>query len=179
MTTSQWRRRDPAPSIDRIGSARRAWVSVRNTTALFAPLWAASLFVRPANRNGDWEDLAWVIAGMIFYVAAVLVVLPLFAFTLGRWIDKRTWRSTRRAVLTFGYYGVAFGVAAVGLYGLGGNAGVGLVLWLLIPGVAAAGARLLLDVRSVGWTIVSWVLYVLAMTAVLAVLMLLTIPRSA
>ena len=65
-------------------------------------------------------------------------------------------------MFTFGYYGVAFGVVAVGLYGLGGNAGVGLVLWLLIPGIAAAAARLLLDVRSLVWTVTSWVLYVAA-----------------
>ena len=37
--------------------------------------------------------------------------------------------------------------------------------------VAAAVARLLLDVRSLGWTIVSWVLYVLAMLPVVWVIL--------
>jgi hypothetical protein len=75
-------------------------------------------------------------------------------------------------VLTFGYYGLAWGVVAVGLYGFGGNASGGLLLWLLIPGVAAAVARLLLDVRSVSWTIISWVVYVFAMLPVLYVLLI-------
>jgi hypothetical protein len=164
--------REPAPSIERIGSARRAWVSVRNTTAIFAPLWILSLFLGPTADNGDWADLTWVALGSIYYAVAIVLVLPVFAFTLGRWIDKRTWRSTRKAVLTFGYYGLAWGVVAVGLYGFGGNASGGLLLWLLIPGVAAAVARLLLDVRSVSWTIISWVVYVFAMLPVLYVLLI-------
>jgi len=60
---------------------------------------------------------------------------------------------------------------AIGIYGFGGNASFGLILWLVIPGVAAAVARLLLDVRSLGWTIVSWVLYVLAMLPVVWVIL--------
>ncbi len=125
-----FRRREPAPSIERIGSARRAWVSVRNATVIFAPLWVISLLLGPTSKNGDWADLTWVAIGSIFYVVALVVVLPLFAFTLGRWIDKRTWRSTRKAVLTFGYYGLAWGVVAVGIYGFGGNPSLGLLLWL-------------------------------------------------
>ena len=169
--TASGRNREPAPPIERIGSARRAWVSVRNTAAVFAPMWIASLFLGPADTNGDWADLTWVAIGSVYYVVALVVVLPIFAFTLGRWIDKRTWRSTRRAVLTFGYYGLAWGVVSIGIYGFGGNASFGLILWLVIPGVAAAVARLLLDVRSLGWTIVSWVLYVLAMLPVVWVIL--------
>ena len=169
---AEWRRRDPAPSIERIGSARRAWVSVRNASVIFAPLWIGSLLLGPASTDGDFTDLAWIAMGTFYYVVALVLVLPAFAFTLGRWIDKRTWRSTRRAVLTFGYYGLAWGVVAIGLYGLGGNAGAGLLLWLLVPGIAAAGARLLLDVRSVAWTIISWVLYVLAMLPIIYLLVI-------
>ena len=71
-------------------------------------------------------------------------------------------------MLTFGYYGLAWGVVAVGLYGFGGDVSVGLLLWLVIPGIAAAVARLLLDVRSVWWSGVSWWFYLLAMVAALA-----------
>ena len=167
-----FRRREPAPSIERIGSARRAWVSVRNASVIFAPLWIVSLLLAPAPTGDDFADWAWIAMGSFYYVVALVLVLPAFAFTLGRWIDKRTWRSTRRAALTFGYYGLAWGVVAIGVYGLGGNAAVGLALWLLTPGIAAAGARLLLDVRSVAWTIISWVLYVLALLPVLFLLLI-------
>lgn len=159
--------REPAPSIERIGSARRAWVSTRNATSIFAPLWVGSLFLGPKHVGDSWADVTWVAIGAIFYAVAVVAVIPAFAFTLGPWIDKKTWRSTRRAVTTFGYYGLAWGVVAVGVYGLGGATGFWLLLWLLIPGLTAALARLLLDVRSVGWTIVSWTLYVLAVFAAL------------
>jgi hypothetical protein len=142
-------------------------VSTRNATSIFAPLWVGSLFLGPKHVGDSWEDVTWVAIGAIFYAVAVVVVIPAFAFTLGRWIDKKTWRSTRRAVTTFGYYGLAWGVVAVGVYGLGGATGFWLLLWLLIPAVAAAISRLLVDVRSVGWTIVSWTLYVLAVFAAL------------
>ena len=154
---------DPAPPIERPGSAVRAWVALRSTGAIFAPLWVASLFFGPTATNGDWADLTWVAIGTLFYVVALVIVLPAFAFTIGRWIDKRTWRSTRKSALTFGYYGLAWGAVAVGIYGFGGNASFGLLLWVLIPGIAAAVARVLLDVRSIAWAVISWVLFVLAL----------------
>lgn len=159
------------PSFERPGSARRAWFGVRNTAAIFAPLWIGSLFFGPESTGEGWADLTWVAIGTLYYVAALLVVLPAFAFTLGRWIDKRTWRGTRRAALIYGYYGLGWGVVALGVYGLGGNPGVGVAMWLLIPAIAAAGARMLLNVHSKVWTVISWLLCVLAVVpAVLLVI---------
>ena len=71
-----FRKREPAPSIERIGSARRAWLSVRNATAIFAPLWIVSMFLGPADHNGDWADLTWLAIGAVYYVVALVLVLP-------------------------------------------------------------------------------------------------------
>ena len=163
---AELRRREPAPSIERIGSARRAWVSVRNASVVFAPLWIGSLLLgpRPPTATGPtsrgWRSES---SSTSSRSCSCCRCSP---SRLGRWIDKRTWRSTRTAVLTFGYYGLAWGVVAVGLYGLGRQrehraAAVAADSRDRGGGGAAAARR-----SQRRWTIISWVLYVLAMLPV-------------
>ena len=59
---------------------------------------------KPASSDNN-SDLTWAALGTVFYIAGLVVVLPIFAFTLGRWLDRKTWRDTRRAAVRFGIYG--------------------------------------------------------------------------
>lgn len=160
-------RRVRSPASERPGSPQRALAGVRNTGAVFAPLWVAAILLgKPASSDNN-SDLTWAALGTVFYILGLVVVLPIFAFTLGRWLDRKTWRDTRRAAVRFGIYGGGFGLLAILIYGIGGGPTLlGIVMWVAVPAVAAGAGRLLLDVRNKAWLAVSWVVFLVALLPV-------------
>lgn len=161
------------PALDRPGSAARAWLGCRATTAALLPLWFAATFVAQfAVEEADgWEGLIWIVVAMLAYIVATMLVIPAFAFTVGRWIDRRTAaRSRAGAVMSFAAWGAGLGLlSALVIAPAGGIAWLGFVAVALAPAIAAAVGRLLVDARGAGWTVLIWTGYVAAIALALLI----------
>jgi hypothetical protein len=156
------------------GSLRRAVLGWRAAASLMLPLWAPLPFLAEwASRSTDgFEDLAFVTLMLIAYVVAVLFLIPAFALTIGRWVDRRTAPlGLRRATVIFGIWGFGFGLALALVLGVSALTPLGIAVVLLVPALAAAGARLLLELRGLAWEIILWAMFALANAVALAFVM--------
>ena len=65
-----------------------------------------------ANTAGDdMDDIGWFIMAALAFVLGALLIVPAFAFTVGRWLDRRTSdRGLGYAVATFALMGLGFGI---------------------------------------------------------------------
>lgn len=128
----------------------RAWIAVALTAPLFALLFLPSLLlveVFPASGDG-WAELAYAALGLFAYAAGVLVVLPVVAHTVGRFVDARTRdTSTVKAGVVFGVLAGALGSVIAVPMTLDGQVGVTpLVSYVAAPALAAFLTRVLLPV---------------------------------
>lgn len=138
------------------------------------PLWVGAAVAAQfaADAADTWESIVWIVVAVLGYVSATMLVIPVFAFTVGRWIDRRSAaRSRNGAVLTFAAWGGGLGVlTALVIAPAGGIAWLGFVAVALAPAIAAAVGRLLLEVRGAGWSVLIWTGYVGAIALALFVL---------
>jgi len=180
MSTTSGDREVPAGDVEvRVerltpGSAARAFLAWRTTTIAMLPLWMglASLASR-ANPAGDtMDDLGWVFMSIVLYTAGVLVVVPAFAFTVGRWVDRRTaTQGLGYAVAMFALCGLVFGIIVGTGILLGGDANaLGVAALVAAPAIAAAAGRLLCELRGAAWSAVLWVLFAIALVPILLAL---------
>ena len=160
------------------GSAQRAFLGWRTTASAMLPIWGALPFLSDElMRGGDgFQDLAFVILMLLGYCAAVLVVIPAFTFSIGRWVDGRTARrGTRRAVIVFGIYGLGFGVLLTLLLGPAALTPMGVVAMLAAPTLTAIVARLLVQLTGRAWFIILWGTFALSTGLALALIVSLII----
>jgi len=155
------------------GTASRAFFAWRTTASAMLPIWAGIPFLSTAVlRNPEgFQDLAFVLLAILTYCAGVFAVIPLFAFTVGRWLDRRSaevglWRS----VATFGLYGAGFGLVLVLLLGFSALTPLGVLVLLLAPTLAAVVGRLLMELKGRAWYIIIWATFSLAVAMTLALL---------
>lgn len=128
----------------------RAWVATALMVALFAVLFVSSLFLLRyfVNPAGGLADLAYVVVALFAYPITVVVLIPATAHTLGRYIDRRTrgW-SHLQAALVFAVVAAGIGSIVGGPLALTGGVGaLPLINYVLVPGLAAFGTRMLLPV---------------------------------
>ncbi len=150
------------------GSAARAFLGWRTTASALLFVWGVVPFGwRFILRDPEgFEDLAFVLLAVFAYGAALFVVIPAFAFTLGRWIDRRTTpRGLGRSLISFGLWGFGFGLVMVLLVGIAALTPVGIVVLLAAPTLAAVIGRVLVELRGRGWAITFWVTFTLAVLA--------------
>lgn len=162
------------------GSVARALYGWRATASVMLPIWVGVLALSSfsVRTNDAWQDLAFVVLVMITYVLGVLVVVPLFAFLIGRWLDRRTApRGVRRSVTWFAIYGFGFAIVLVLLFGLSGLTWIGASTLLFAPTLAAAAGRLLVEVRGRVGSIVLWVTFALAIAVALGITLTLIAGR--
>jgi len=154
------------------GSVARAFLAWRTTATAMLLLWIPLPLLGPQTLKSTegFQDLAFVILTVIAYAVGVLAVLPLFVFTLGRWLDRRTApRGLGHSVFIFAIYGLGFGIALALLLGLGGVTPVGTAALMAVPLLSAVAGRLLVELDGRAWFYVFWVTFTLAMMAALAV----------
>lgn len=164
------------------GSAQRAFLGWRATASALLPIWALiPLLTESLVQEGDgFQDLAFVLLSLLIYCAAVLVVIPGLAFTLGRWLDRRTApRGLRRSAISFGLVGFGFGLVLVLLLGLGALTGLGALVVLLAPTVAAVAGRLIVELKGTSWLVIIWGAFALAVMAAIAIIMTLALSARA
>jgi len=163
------------------GSAQRAFLGWRTTASAMLPIWVCVPFLSDVlMRGGDgFQDLAFVILALLSYCAAVLVVIPAFTFSLGRWLDGRTARrGTRRAVIVFGIYGLGFGVLLTLLLGPAALTPLGAVVMFLAPTLTAVAGRLLAQLTGRAWFAILWGTFALAVGLALALIVALIISAQ-
>jgi len=162
----------PKPGLNTAvpGSAARAFLGWRTTASALLVFWGPLPFMWRLILQGSdpFADLAFVLLAVMIYGAAIFLVIPLFAFTLGRRIDRRTSPlGLRRSVISFGLWGAGFGLIVVLLGGFGLTP-LGAALLFLSPTLAAVVGRLLVEVRGRGWAITWWVTFTLAVLVAVA-----------
>ncbi|PKQ25937.1 MAG: hypothetical protein CVT64_07835 [Actinobacteria bacterium HGW-Actinobacteria-4] len=128
----------------------RAWVATALMVALFAMLFIPSLLLIDVFHDSTrvFQNITYALVALIAFAVTVVVLIPVGAHTLGRYIDARTREgSDLRAALIFA--GVAAGIGSVMAvpFTLSGSVGVlPLLTYMLVPGLAAFGTRMLLPV---------------------------------
>ena len=155
---------------DEPGSAKRAFLGWRSTASALLFLWAPVPFAWRVliQEPEGFEDLAFVVLAVLAYAVAVVVLIPAFAFTIGRAVDRRTTpRGVRRSAISFAIWGAGFGLVMVLLVGFGATA-LGAAVLLFVPALAAAVGRLLVELRGRGWAIAIWVTFTMAVLAATA-----------
>ena len=159
--------RDVRPSNGAPGSAARAFLGWRTTAAAMLPLWIGlASIAQVATVSGDGEDdIGWMAMTAFLFLLGVLLIVPAFAFTIGRWLDRRTAaRGVGFAVAIFAACGLGFGIAVGAVIGAGGDAtAVGIGALIAAPTIAAAAGRLLCELRGPVWSAVVWGLFVIAL----------------
>ena len=165
--------RDLRPRNETPGSAARAFLGWRTTAAAMLPLWIGlASIAQLANPSGDdLDDIGWLILTALTYGLAVLLIVPAFAFTIGRWLDRHTAaRGLGYAVTIFALVGLGFGIIVGAVIGADGDAtAVGIGALVAAPAIAAAAGRLLCELRGPVWSAVVWVLFVIAVAPALLV----------
>lgn len=158
----------PTPAIERRGSARRALRGLIATFAVGVTLGTVLLYVCAQYvPNREWDDLQFVIYGVLTIVVGFALVLPAAAFTLGRWLDRRTaGASELEAAIRFGVAGLFLALVPLGL--AFGNLvhSFAAVAFFPVLGFAAGflGRGLFgLGLRGAGWRVVTLVLFLLAL----------------
>ena len=134
--------------------------------------WLPLIFIGPRvlKTVEGFQDLAYALLVTLAYALGVVVVVPLFVFTLGRWLDRRTApRGLGRSVFTFAIYGFGFGIVFALLLGMGGVRPLGIATLMVVPLLSAILGRLFVELRGPAWYAVFWVVYVLAMFSALIV----------
>lgn len=153
----------------------------RNTASVMLPIWFGLPFLTGGASRADdgWYDLAFVLLMFMAYCVGVLGVIPIFAFTVGRWLDRRSApRGVRSATLTFALYGFGFGLFLALLLGFSGLTLLGVAVVVLAPTVTAAAGRLLMELRGRVWGIVLWATFGIAIAAALALIITTLSPRA-
>ncbi|PKQ25936.1 MAG: hypothetical protein CVT64_07830 [Actinobacteria bacterium HGW-Actinobacteria-4] len=153
----------------------RAWVATALMAALFAMLFIPSLFLLRvfANPTEGFADLAYVVVALFAYAITVVVLIPATAHTLGRYIDRRTstWPDLKAAMLFAGVAAMIGSLVAVPLTLDSGMGPLPFINYMLVPGLAAFGTRMLLPVAlRVTAVRVSAIVIATAAAGVLAVL---------
>jgi hypothetical protein len=74
-------------------------------------------------------------------------------------------------VLTFGIYGLGFGIVVLLLAGVSGLTALGALVLLVAPALTAVAGRLLVELRGAVWNLIFWVSFALAIGAALAVML--------
>ena len=155
------------------GSANRAFLAWRTTASAMLLFWIPlPLLAESIPRDSEgFQDLAFVLLAILTYGVGVLVVIPLFAFTVGRWIDRRSAvGGLRRSVVTFGLYGLAFGLVLVLLLGFSALTPLGVLVLLLAPTLTALAGRVLMELKGRAWYIIIWATFALAVVMALALM---------
>ena len=153
------------------GSSRRAFLAWRTTAAAMLIVWAGLASMAPLAHQGDSsEDFGWMILTALLFIPGVLIVVPAFVFTLGRWVDRRTSeRGLRFAVAIFALCGLVFGIAAGAMVAASGDVtALGVGALVAAPAISAAAGRLLCELRGAVWNGVVWTLFVIALLPILA-----------
>lgn len=162
------------------GSTSRAFLGWRTTASAMLPVWVGVLFLAPSavRTTEGLQDLAFVVITLLTYGFGVLVVVPAFVFTIGKWLDRRTApRGLRRSLIVFGLYGLGFGIALTLALGPSALTGVGVAATLLAPALTAVAGRLLVELKGSAWFYVIWGAFGLSMFAALALLGALVLGR--
>ena len=149
------------------GSAARAFLAWRTTAAAMLPVWIGlASTASVANTSGDdLDDIGWFIMSALAFVLGVLVIVPAFVFTVGRWLDRRTsQRGLGYSVATFALVGLAFGIIFGVVIGLEGHVTlIGIISLVAAPAIAAALGRLLCEVRGAIWSGLVWAVFIIAL----------------
>ncbi|MGC4174642.1 hypothetical protein [Demequina sp.] len=156
------------------GSVGRAILGWRATASAMLPIWIGLVFLSPSasRSNEGFEDLAFLLLMLITYCLGVLVVVPAFAFTIGRWSDRRTApRGLRASLIPFGIYGFGFGLMLALLLGVSGLTPVGVLAVIVAPTLAAVLGRLLVELRGRLWNYVLWGTFGVAVAVALALIL--------
>jgi len=135
--------------------------------------WLPLIFIGPRvlRTVEGFQDLAYALLVTLAYALGVVVVVPLFVFTLGRWLDRRTSaRGLGRSVFTFAIFGLGFGIVFALLLGMGGVKPLGIATLMLVPLLSAIVGRLFVELHGRAWYVVFWATYVLAMFSALIIL---------
>jgi hypothetical protein len=151
----------PVPALERPGSAKRAWRGVVATVAVGMPvgiglLWLCAQVIPPA----EWDDLQFIAYGVISLVVGLLIVLPIVAFTLGRWLDSRA--SRPGPVVRFGVAGLVFGLVPMGLaFSDLAHAWAALAYFPVLGLATGALGRALFEasLTSRAWRVIMWLLF--------------------
>jgi len=154
----------------------------RGTAAAMLPIWFALPFLarQVLETSEGFQDLAFVILMFIAYCVGVLAVIPAFAFTIGRWLDRRSApRGVRSSATTFGLYGFGFGIFLMLLLGFNGLTPMGIAVVVLAPTLTAVAGRLLLELRGLVWEIVLWAAFGIAVAVAFALIITTLGARSA
>jgi hypothetical protein len=160
----------PVPALERPGSAKRAW---RGAVATFGVgMSVAFVLMFPAARLATGDSLQFVVYAMISVGFGLTVVLPIVAFTLGRWLDKRSaGSSTRGAMVRFAVAGAIFAAIPVALAftDVLRDGWAGIPYYVVVGALAGGLGRGLfeLGLRRVEWRIVAWVLFAAGLAPVL------------
>jgi len=157
----------PAPDSQHTpGTAARAFLAWRTTVAAMLPVWIglASIATSVSSSGDDIDDFGWILMSVFVYGLSVIVVVPAFVFTVGRWLDRRTsQRGLGYSVATFAIVGMLFGVIIAVVIGTDGDASwLGIGALVAAPAIAAAGGRLLCELRGAVWSGVLWAVFIIA-----------------
>jgi len=163
---------DPIPAIERRGSARRAFRGYLATVAAGVPLGSALLWLCAQYvPNSEWDDLGFVIYGMLTIVFGFGVLLPIAAFTLGRWLDVRTARaSEREAAVRFGVAGMILALVPLGLaFGQLFHSVAAIAFFPVLGFAAGALGRRLFELgrRRAVWRVLTLVLFLASLAPIL------------
>jgi hypothetical protein len=156
------------------GSVARAFLAWRATASAMLVVWLPMPFIAPSfpRSNDGFQDLAALLLVIFAYAAGVVAVIPAFAFTLGRWLDRRTApRGLGHSVLIFSLYGLGFGILLAMVLGVSGLNPVGILALVAAPLLTAVAGRLLIELKGRVWFFVLWGMFAIAITIALAMVM--------
>lgn len=130
--------------------ARRAWVSTALMIVFFGVMFVPSIFLVNVfvTATDGWAGLGYVVVAMFVYFAAVAVLIPVTAHTLGRYLDSRTRDLPHvKAAGVFALFAALIGsMLGVPLWLEGATGVLPLIAYMLIPAVAAFATRMVLPV---------------------------------